>query len=254
MNNYNKLLNNLDTLKLHEMHDRVDDIIDRNNRGEVNMTDGLFELTEREIEFQKERAKVALVKVANFPFQKTFNDFDFSFQPLLNKNEILDLKFLKFIEKKENIIFVGPPGVGKTHLATSIGIECALNRISTYFISCHDLLLQLKRAHLENRIEQRIKHYASYGVLIIDEVGYLPLDIDSSNLLFQLIAKRYEKKTTILTTNKNFGDWPVVFGDTVLANAILDRLLHHSKVFLIKGRSYRTKNIIKNNEDCKTAL
>lgn len=248
MNNYIKLANNLETLKLHEMKTRLESVIERNNQGSINFTDGLYELTERELEYQKERAKVALVKVANFPFQKTFNDFDFAFQPLINKQEILDLKYLKFISNNENILFVGPPGVGKTHLATAVGIESALNRISTYFISCHDLILQLKRAHLENRLEQRIKHFASYGVLIIDEVGYLPLDIESSNLLFQLIAKRYERKSTVITTNKNFSEWGEVFGDAVLANAILDRLLHHSKVFLIKGRSYRTKDIIKIND------
>lgn len=248
MNNYIKLANNLETLKLYEMKTRLESVIERNNQGSINFTDGLYELTERELEYQKERAKVALVKVANFPFQKTFNDFDFTFQPLINKQEILDLKYLKFISNNENILFVGPPGVGKTHLATAVGIESALNRISTYFISCHDLILQLKRAHLENRLEQRIKHFASYGVLIIDEVGYLPLDIESSNLLFQLIAKRYERKSTVITTNKNFSEWGEVFGDVVLANAILDRLLHHSKVFLIKGRSYRTKDIIKIND------
>lgn len=248
MNNYIKLTNNLETLKLYEIKNRLESVIERNNQGSINFTDGLYELTERELEYQKERAKVALVKVANFPFQKTFNDFDFNFQPLINRQEMLDLKYLKFISNNENILFVGPPGVGKTHLATAVGIESALNRISTYFISCHDLILQLKRAHLENRLEQRIKHYASYGVLIIDEVGYLPLDIESSNLLFQLIAKRYERKSTVITTNKNFSEWGEVFGDAVLANAILDRLLHHSKVFLIKGRSYRTKDIIKIND------
>lgn len=248
MNNYIKLTNNLETLKLYEIKNRLESVIERNNQGTINFTDGLYELTERELEYQKERAKVALVKVANFPFQKTFNDFDFNFQPLINRQEMLDLKYLKFINNNENILFVGPPGVGKTHLATAVGIESALNRISTYFISCHDLILQLKRAHLENRLEQRIKHYASYGVLIIDEVGYLPLDIESSNLLFQLIAKRYERKSTVITTNKNFSEWGEVFGDAVLANAILDRLLHHSKVFLIKGRSYRTKDIIKIND------
>lgn len=247
-NQYFKLINNLDTLGLIEIKNSIDNVIERVNNEELNFTDALYELTERELSFQKERAKVALIKVANFPFQKTFNDYDFSFQPSINKNEIIDCKYLKFVENKENIIFLGPPGVGKTHLATAIGMETALNRISTYFISCHDLILQLKRAHLENRLEQRLKHFTSYTVLIIDEVGYLPLDIEASNLLFQLITKRYEKKSTILTTNKNFSEWGEVFGDSVLANAILDRLLHHSKVFTIKGRSYRTKDIIKFTE------
>lgn len=248
-NTYFKLNNNLETLGLTEIKKSLDNIIERVNSNDIDFTQGLYELTEREISFQKERAKIALVKVANFPFQKTFNDYDFSFQPSLNKNEIMDLKYLKFIENHENIIFLGPPGVGKTHLATSVGMEVALNRISTYFISCHDLIMQLKRAYLENRLDQRIKHFTSYAVLIIDEVGYLPLDIEASNFLFQLIAKRYEKKSTILTTNKNFSEWGEVFGDAVLANAILDRLLHHSKVFTIKGRSYRTKDIIKLGKD-----
>lgn len=247
-NKYFKLINNLDTLGLIEIKNSIDNVIERVNNEELNFIDALYELTERELSFQKERAKVAIIKVANFPFQKTFSDYDFSFQPSINKNEIIDCKYLKFVENKENIIFLGPPGVGKTHLATAIGMETALNRISTYFISCHDLILQLKRAHLENRLEQRLKHFTSYTVLIIDEVGYLPLDIEASNLLFQLITKRYEKKSTILTTNKNFSEWGEVFGDSVLANAILDRLLHHSKVFTIKGRSYRTKDIIKSTE------
>ena len=129
-----------------------------------------------------------------------------------------------------------------------MSIDVAKSRISTYFISCGDLLLQLKRAHLENRLEQRIKFFSKYKLLIIDEVGFLPLDIESSNLLFQLIAKRYEKNyTLVITTNKPLSRWGEIFGDPVLANAILDRLLHHSNVINIVGRSYRTKDIIEDD-------
>ena len=117
-------------------------------------------------------------------------------------------------------------------------------RTSTYFIGCNDLVLQLKKAHIENRLEQRLKFFSKYKLLIIDEVGFLPLDTESSNLLFQLIARRYEKNSTIITTNKSLSRWGEVFGDPVIANAILDRLLHHSTVINIVGRSYRTKDII----------
>ena len=244
MNNYNKLINNLEILGLNKFVENLDHYIEYINNGSKTIIDALYELTEFECNIRIERAMNACVKVANFPFLKTFDDFNFGFQPSINKDQLLNFKYLKFIENKENIIFIGSPGVGKTHLATSIGIEAAKARFSTYFISCSDLLLQLKRAHLENRLNQRIKFFAKYKLLIIDEVGYLPLDIESSNLIFQLIAKRYEKNSTIVTTNKPLSRWGEIFGDPVLANAILDRLLHHSNIINIVGRSYRTKDII----------
>ena len=181
MNNYNKLINNLDTLGLNKFIEYLDHYIEYINNGSKTLIDALYELSEYECNMRVERAMNACVKVANFPFLKTFEDFNFNFQPSINKEQILNFKYLKFIENRENIIFIGSPGVGKTHLATSIGIEAAKTRVSTYFISCGDLLLQLKRAHLENRLEQRIKFFSKYKLLIIDEVGFLPLDIESSN-------------------------------------------------------------------------
>ena len=168
----------------------------------------------------------------------------------LKKEEILDLKNLRFIEQNENLIFIGTSGVGKTHLATAIGIESSKNRYSTYFITANDLITQLKKAQLENTLSRRLKHFTSYSVLIIDEVGFLPISKEDSNLFFQLISKRYEKHPTIITTNKSFNKWGEVFGDSVIANAIVDRLLHHSKIFSIVGPSYRTKDKLKYfNED-----
>ena len=243
-NNYNKLTNNLESLGLNLFKCNLGRYLDHIESGAKTVIDALYELTELEMNFKTERAMNACVKVANFPFLKTFDDFNFSFQPSINKEQLINFKYLRFLDEKENIVFIGSPGVGKTHLATSIGIEAAKLRTSTYFISCNDLILQLKRAHIENRLEQRLKFFTKYKLLIIDEVGFLPLDTESSNLLFQLIARRYERNSTIVTTNKPLSRWSEIFGDPVIANAILDRLLHHSHVINIVGRSYRTKDII----------
>lgn len=244
MSLYNKVENNLEILGLNLIKANLEQYITFIGEGKKDIVEALYELTNFELELRKERAMNACVKVANFPAIKTFEDFNFEFQPSINKDQITNFKYLKFIENQENIIFIGSPGVGKTHLATSIGVEAAKTRISTYFITCNDLVFQLKRALIENRLEQRIKFFTRYKLLIIDEVGFLPLDIESSNLIFQLIAKRYEKCSTIITTNKPLSRWGETFGDPVIANAILDRLLHHSHVINIVGRSYRTKDIV----------
>ena len=139
-------------------------------------------------------------------------------------------------------MFIGSSGVGKTHLATSLGITCAKARYQTYFITFENLITQLKKAIQENRLENRLKFYAKYRVLIIDEIGYMPINQDTANVFFQLIAKRYEKNSTIITTNMPFSKWGEFFGSATLANAVLDRLLHHSTVISIKGPSYRLKD------------
>ena len=139
-------------------------------------------------------------------------------------------------------MFVGSSGVGKTHLATSLGITCAKARYQTYFITFENLITQLKKSIQENRLENRLKFYAKYRVLIIDEIGYMPIDQDTANVFFQLIAKHYEKNSTIITTNMPFSKWGEFFGSATLANAVLDRLLHHSTVISIKGPSYRLKD------------
>ena len=249
MSNYIKLINNLEILKLERIKENLDKYIEFINKKEKGVVDALYELTNLEIELMNEKAIYGCVRTAGFPFIKTFEDFDFSFQPTINKEQILDFKNLRFIENKENIIFVGSPGVGKTHLATSIGIVAAKNRDSTYFINCNDLITNLKKANSENRFMNRLNHYAKYKVLIIDEMGFLPIDNEGANMLFQLINKRYENHSTIITTNKPFGKWHEIFGDVTLANAILDRLLHHSHIININGNSYRLKDKMKQKDE-----
>lgn len=246
---YNQVINNLQKLKLEKMSTYISTYLDKINKDNITFLEALLTLTQKEIEFQEQRAAEFNIRIANFPFLRTLNEFDFDFQPSINKKEILDLATLRFIQEKKNILLVGTSGVGKTHLATAIGIEAAKKRVSTYFISCHDLITKLNTAYQENRLDAVLKNFNKYKLLIIDEIGYLPVDKNGANLLFQLIAKRYEKSSTIITTNQQFSKWGEIFSDSILANAILDRLLHHSYIFNITGDSYRVKEVLKQIEN-----
>ena len=241
---YTKLIKNLEYLKLDQMVIHLDETIDFMNNNQLSFAETLIKLTDYEIDMKEISRAKAMVKVAAFPHLKEVKDFNFSFQPSVNQEQILDFTTLRFIERKENIVFLGTSGVGKTHLATSIGIAAAKKRTSTYFIKCNDLILNLKKAKLENRLEARLKHYSKYKLLIIDEIGYLPIDAEDAKLFFQLIDLRYETKSTIFTTNSNFKSWGDIFQDTKLASAILDRILHHATVVNIVGDSYRLKDHI----------
>ena len=189
MATYAKIINGLTDLGIHKMQEYLDTYIELVNKGEKSFSEALEELIEIEQRNNQVRAENACVKVAGFPFIKTMEDFEFDFQPGVNKKELLELNKMGFLDKKENILFVGSSGVGKTHLATSIGITCARARISTYFVSFESLITQLKKALVENRLEARLKFFAKYKLLIIDEIGYMPIDQDSANLFFQLIAR-----------------------------------------------------------------
>lgn len=246
---YVQLKNNLEYLKLKQMQLHLDEVIDFVTSNNLSFTEGLVRLTTHEIDFKETNMIRSMVKVGAFPHQKGIEDFDFTFQPSINEQEIRDFETLRFLEGAENIVFLGSSGVGKTHLAVSIGIAAAKKRYSTYFIKCHDLIQQLKRAKLENRLEARLKHFCKYKLLIIDELGYLPIEKEDAKLFFQLIDLRYEKRSTILTTNINFNSWDEVFYDPVIANAILDRILHHAHVINITGRSYRLKAYMDQEEE-----
>lgn len=239
---YNQLCQNLEQLKLLQMKEHLEEVSNFVSQNKLSFSDGLLRLSNYEIDYKTESASKSMVKAAAFPFVKEIKDYDFDFQPSVNQHEILELATLRFMESCKNVVFLGTSGVGKTHLATALGIVAAKKRYSTYFIKCHELLQQLKRAKLENRLEAKLKYINRYKLLIIDELGYLPIDKEDSNLFFQLIDMRYEKKSTILTTNMNFNEWDGIFFDAVVANAILDRVLHHAHVIPISGKSYRLKD------------
>lgn len=249
MNNYQQLQKNLHDLKLTQISLNLDNYITKVNEGEISIVDALYELTSKEIEIKNFNATNAMVKVAGFPHLKEMKDFDFEFQPKINKKQFLDFESLRFLENNNNIILIGNSGVGKTHLATSIGIAAAKKRVSTYFIKCQDLIDQLKKAYLENKLDSRIKHFSKYKLLIIDEIGYLSIGELEAKMFFQLIDKRYEKKSTIVTSNINLSDWNQIFVDNMLASAILDRLVHHSTIVNILGNSYRTATALSKISD-----
>lgn len=239
---HEQLLTNLKYLKMNEMTNHLDETINFINKNNLSFTEGLIKLTNYEIDHKEASMIKAMVKVGAFPHTKEIKDFDFSYQESINKDQILEFTSHRFIHQNENLVFIGSSGVGKTHLATSIGISAAKKRISTYFIKCHDLVAQLKKAKLENRLEDRLRHFTKYKLLIIDELGYLPIEPEDSKLFFQLIDKRYERRSTIITSNINFSNWDNIFIDPMISNAILDRILHHSHVIQIPGKSYRLKD------------
>ena len=244
MNNYQELNKNLKDVKLYQISIKLSEYIEKINENKIGVAEALLELTNQELEVKNYNATHAMVKVAGFPHLKEVKDFDFNFQPKINKQQILDFESLRFLENNNNILLIGNSGVGKTHLATAIGIAAAKKRVSTYFIKCHDLISQLKKAHIENRLETRIKHFSKYRLLIIDEIGYLPIGEEEAKMFFQLIDMRYEKKSTIITSNINLSDWGKIFSDSLIASAILDRLVHHSSIVNILGNSYRTASAL----------
>ena len=198
MNNYQQLQNNLDVLKLTQFRIHLDEYINQINENKISVIEALTDLTSKDLELKNYNATNAMVKVAAFPHLKELKNFDFDFQPKINKQQFLDFETLRFLDNNSNIILLGNSGVGKSHLATSIGIAVAKKRISTYFIKCHDLINQLKRVFLENKLDDRIKHFCKYKLLIIDEIGYLPIGMNEAKMFFQLVDKRYEKKKSHL--------------------------------------------------------
>ena len=238
---YERLRENLERLKMKNTLEILDNYLERAIKDNTNVVEILDYIFSEESKNKTRRAVEKQIQMSGFPMRKGFDEFDFSFQPTIDRRQIEELRTMRFIENAENIVFLGPPGVGKTHLATALGMETAGHRFSTYYTNCHALIEQMKKAHFENRLPDKLKALARYKLLVIDEIGYLPMDIQGANLFFQLIARRYEKVSTIFTSNKTFSQWNDIFADVTIASAILDRVLHHCNVIHIKGDSYRLK-------------
>ncbi|MCL0040699.1 IS21-like element helper ATPase IstB [Thermodesulfovibrionales bacterium] len=188
------------------------------------------------------KAKIAKSRL---PYLKTIEEFDFSYQPGLKEREAIRLSSLEFIERKGNVIFLGPPGVGKTRLSVGLAMKACISRYRVLFMTAQKLIEELMLSKRDGSVVERLVAYSRFHLLVIDELGYMPITRERANLLFQLISMRYEKGSIILTSNYNFDGWGRIFEDNVVASAIIDRLVHHASIFYINGSSYRLKDKLK---------
>jgi DNA replication protein DnaC len=240
--NHQELQNNFEKLGLHKICEYFPNYLEAVNHQNVSFTQALLELTNKEIEYRLNQKILRTIEKSRFPSTKRFSQFDFSFQPSIDKREILELEHLGFMETCHNICFLGNSGVGKTHLAVSIGVSACEQGVRTQFIVFHDLVHRLTEAYQKGTFDRVMKRYANVPLLIIDEIGYVPITKEQADWFYQLMSQRYEQRSTVITTNIPFSMWGKMFNNDTASAAILDRLIHHSKVFRITGKSYRLKD------------
>jgi DNA replication protein DnaC len=228
----------LGRLKLTAMRDRLDVLLDEAARRELNLPEALTLLCEAEVAHREERRIQMGLGIAKFPYLRTLEGFDFAAQPSLDPKQVRDLAACRWVANGDTLLAQGPPGTGKTHLAVALGREAIRHGYSVLFTPA----MALMKGHSEGKLEERLARYAKPKLLIIDELGYLPLEPQAAHLLFALVSRRYERGGSMLvTSNRSVGEWGLVLNDQVVATAILDRLLHHSHVLTIRGDSYRLR-------------
>lgn len=228
-------------LKMPRALEMLDHTIRQLERGEVSALEAIDALLAEELAVREGRRIKAALQMARLTTVKTLESFDFSFQPSLDRNRILTLAQLDFVDRHEVLHLLGPPGTGKSHLALALGMEAVRSGRGVYFTTLADLITSLAKAEREGTLRERLRFLCRPALLIVDEIGYLPVIPGGGNLFFQLVNARYERGAMILTSNRGFGEWGEVFGDTVVATALLDRLLHHAIVVQIDGASYRMR-------------
>lgn len=242
---YQQLQQTLRALDLSSMALHLDDLAAQAATNTWSALEFLDALAQTEVAARAERDVQRRLRAARFPFQKTLDEFDFAFQPSINERQIRDLATLRFVANAENILFLGPPGVGKTHLAVSLGRCAILQGFSVVFYSLPDLIQPLAKDAKADRLHQRLQALVRPQLLILDEMGYFSLDKRSAQFLFQVVSRRYLKGSIVLTSNKSYTEWGDLVSDTVLASALLDRLLHQSVTVNMRGASYRLKDKLK---------
>lgn len=228
-------------LRLQRVDAELTTLLEQAAKKDVSYADFLDEVLTLELHAKQDKHRAMRVTMARFPFQKSLETFDWKFQSSIEPKIIKELATGRFIGDSENVLLLGPPGVGKTHLAVALGMSACALGLRTMFTTAAGLITTLGKALYENRLEERLKVLTQPKLLIIDEIGYIPIDRQGANLFFQLVSRRYERGSILLTSNQSLGAWGEVFGDTVIASAILDRLLHHATTINIKGESYRLK-------------